>query len=68
MNLEVAFSRARDVTDDYTVKLGALQGDELYRVLCGERDFSRGRVDLVVNRMRRFHGQRTLRDWLAGAA
>ena len=57
-----------DVTDDYTVEWGALQGDELYRFLCGERDFSRGRVDLVVDRMKRFHGQRTLRDWLEGAA
>jgi flap endonuclease-1 len=56
-----------DVTDDYTVEWGALHGDELYGFLCGEKGFSKERVEMVVRRMRRFQGQRTLGDWLQEA-
>ena len=56
-----------DVTDDYTVEWGALHVDELYGFLCGEKGFSKERVEMVVGRMRRFQGQRTLGDWLQEA-
>lgn len=57
-----------DVTDDYTVGWGTLQVDEVYGFLCGEKGFSRERVEMVVKRMRRFHGQKTLGNWLQEAA
>ena len=56
-----------EVTDDYRIEWGAMQEDELYAFLCGERAFSRRRVELVADRMRRFQRQRSLVDWLGEA-
>jgi len=56
-----------EVTDDYRVEGGALREDELYAFLCDERSFSRRRVEVVVDRMRRAHRQRSLREWLTEA-
>lgn len=55
-----------EVTDNYRIEWGAPQEDELYAFLCDERSFSRRRVDVVVDRMRRFHRQKSLREWLTG--
>jgi flap endonuclease-1 len=57
-----------DVTDDYNIEWGALQIDKVRGFLCGEKSFSSERVEMVVKRMRRFHGQKTLGDWLQEAA
>ncbi len=56
-----------DVTDDYEIIHGALQEDELYDFLCGERAFSRDRVEVVVKRMKAAQMQRSLSDWIGGA-
>jgi flap endonuclease-1 len=46
------------VTSDYSLKYGDLQEDELYRFLCGQRDFSRERVATVIQRMKVFYASR----------
>lgn len=56
-----------DVTDDYEIVHGALNEDELYSFLCGERAFSRDRVGVVVKRMKAAQMQRSLSDWIGGA-
>ncbi|MGQ9566190.1 MAG: flap endonuclease-1 [Candidatus Bathyarchaeales archaeon] len=43
------------VTDDYTLEYNALQEDELYRFLCEERNFSKNRVQTIIERMKKFH-------------
>jgi flap endonuclease-1 len=56
-----------EVTSDYTVEYTEMNEDELYRFLCEERDFSRSRVETVVQRMRAFHKrkrQSELKEWL----
>ncbi len=53
-----------EVTEEYEVRWGTLREEELYEFLCGERGFSRDRVRVVVERMRRFYAQRSLRHWL----
>ncbi len=57
-----------DVTDDYETERGALDEEGLFSFLCGERDFSRDRVETVVERMRRSQRQRDLTDWMRGGA
>jgi flap endonuclease-1 len=55
------------LTDDYTLKYGPLQEDELYRFLCDQRDFSRERVETAVERMKAFYQRRkqtNLKGWL----
>jgi len=55
-----------EVTSDYTVEYGEMNEDGLFRFLCGERDFSRSRVETVVQRMRAFHKrkrQAELKEW-----
>jgi len=47
-----------NVTTDYTLKYGELQEDELYRFLCDQRDFSHGRVETVIQRMKTFYASR----------
>lgn len=57
-----------EVSDDYSLEIGELQEEELYRFLCEERGFSRKRVETAVERMRRFHSaprQVGLDRWLA---
>jgi len=46
------------VTDDYTLKYDALREDELYRFLCEERDFSKNRVQSVIERMKKFYREK----------
>lgn len=55
-----------DVTSDYSLKYGEVDEGELYRFLCDERDFSRDRVETVIERMRGFYRrgrQIDLKDW-----
>ena len=55
------------LTDDYTLKYGPLQEDELYRFLCDQRDFSRERVETAVQRMKTFYQNKKrtdLKGWL----
>lgn len=54
-----------DVSNDYFVKGGALDEDGIYSFLCGERDFSKERVEVVVKRMKQSQQQKDLTDWLA---
>jgi flap endonuclease-1 len=59
------------VTSDYTLGYGGLREEALYEFLCGERDFSRRRVEAVLQRMRRFYSwrrQRPLREWFSEAS
>ncbi|HVP41029.1 MAG TPA: flap endonuclease-1 [Candidatus Krumholzibacteriaceae bacterium] len=50
------------VTDDYALDFGVLQEEALYRFLYEERDFSRERVEVIVERMKEFYAhQRQVR-------
>ena len=54
------------VTHDYDIRYRPTQEEALYEFLCDERGFSRRRLDLAIERMRRFHSarrQRSLEDW-----
>jgi len=54
------------VTSDYSLKHGEINEDELYHFLCDQRDFSRDRVETVIERMRAFYRrsrQIELKDW-----
>ncbi len=54
------------ITHDYDIRYRLTQEEALYEFLCEERGFSRRRLDLAVERMRRFHSarrQRSLEDW-----
>lgn len=55
-----------DVTDEYRVEAGPLRDEELVSFLCEERAFSRGRVEIVVSRMKESARQRSLEDWIGG--
>lgn len=57
-----------DVTDDYDLKYGSLREEELITFLCDERSFSRQRVDVVINRIKRSQTQKSLTDWFRGGA
>ena len=57
-----------EVTDEYGLEWGVLHEDELYTFLCDERSFSKQRVEVIVDRMRRFHRQKSLSEWLTGAS
>lgn len=54
------------VTDEYSVDFTELKEQELIHFLTGEREFSRERVTLAVERMRQFHARQdsTLSSWL----
>ncbi len=57
-----------EVTSDYTVEYAEMNEDKLFRFLCEERDFSRSRVETVVQRMRAFHKKRRqveLKEWFS---
>jgi len=56
-----------DVTDDYGIVHAPLNEGGLYDFLCGERAFSRDRVEVVIGRMKAAQKQRSLSDWLGGA-
>jgi flap endonuclease-1 len=55
-----------EVTDEYTVAPGDLDEEGLIDFLCGERGFSRERVEAVIERIERSKRQRRLSDWLGG--
>jgi len=55
------------ITPKYTLNYTKLQEDELYNFLCNERDFSRQRVEKIVQRMKKVYSdekQEGLRKWL----
>jgi len=55
------------VTRDYSLRYGDLREDELTRFLCDERDFSKERVQTVIERMKKFYEgkkQTELQKWL----
>jgi len=54
------------ITTNYTLNYTKLQEDELYNFLCNERDFSRQRVEKVVQRMKKIYlskEQKGLEKW-----
>lgn len=58
------------VADDYRIEWGGLHERELYEFLCGQRDFSKQRVETVVQRMKRFYSNKTqisLGKWIRGS-
>ena len=57
------------VTDEYDLKFNELDENGLRRFLCDERDFSVGRLDLAVKRVKSFQQQErsTLADWVGKA-
>lgn len=57
-----------DVTDKYSLEEGGLDEEGLHGFLCGERSFSRERVETMVRRMRRARGQSSLSRWMEGGA
>ena len=57
-----------DVTDDYDIKSGSLREEALLAFLCDERGFFRQRVDVAINRIKRYQTQKSLTDWFHGGA
>jgi len=54
------------VTSDYTLSYSELDEDGLYEFLCDQRDFSRDRVETVIQRMKAFYAkkkQTELKQW-----
>ena len=56
-----------EVTDEYSIRWGDLNEEGLKTFLCDERSFSKRRVEMIADRMRRFQRQRSLSEWLTGA-
>jgi flap endonuclease-1 len=54
---------APPVTDEYNVLPGKLDEDGLYSFLCEEREFSKKRVELLVNRIKQSQSQRSMTDF-----
>jgi flap endonuclease-1 len=57
-----------EVTVDYTIKYNEMNEDGLYKFLCWQRDFSKSRVETVVQRMRAFYKrkrQAELGEWFS---
>ena len=57
-----------DVIAGYDLEYGGLREEALYQFLCEERDFSKKRVETVVQRMKRFYASRKqagLERWIA---
>jgi len=57
-----------DVTSNYTTAYGEINEEGLYTFLCQQRDFSRNRVETVIQRMRTFYKskrQTELKEWLS---
>jgi len=46
------------VTDNYTLQYGNLREDKLYDFLCEQHDFSKQRVETVIQRMKTFYSRR----------
>lgn len=51
------------VTDEYDVLHGKLDEDGLYSFLCEEREFSKKRVELLVNRIKQTQSQKSMTDF-----
>lgn len=54
------------VTPNYLLEYGKLREEELYNFLCGQRDFSKERVETVVKRMKKFYSKKkqlSLEKW-----
>jgi flap endonuclease-1 len=59
---------APDVYENYKISYGELQEEGIYRFLCGERNFSRERVQTAVERVKQFYSwtkQSGLEMWLS---
>jgi flap endonuclease-1 len=59
------------VTEDYTLEYGELQEEELMHFLCEERDFTRDRVETIVERMKKFYtheSQMRLEKWFSNVS
>lgn len=57
-----------EVTVDYSVKYSEMNEDGLFEFLCKQRDFSRSRVETVVQRMRAFYRRKRqveLKEWFS---
>lgn len=55
------------ISDDYDIRWGSLHEEGLYDFLCGQRGFSRERVETVVQRMRMFYSNKAqviLEEWM----
>jgi flap endonuclease-1 len=55
-----------EVTEKYSLETRGLDEEGLIGFLCGERGFSRGRVETLVKRMRAAGSQRSLTDYMGG--
>ncbi len=54
------------ITDSYEIRFEGLDENGLFRFLCGDRGFSKDRVELAVRRMKQFYARErsTLTSWL----
>jgi hypothetical protein len=57
-----------EVTEDYRLNPSPLKEKELHYFLCDERAFSRKRVELLVERMRKAQTRRSIMEWTKGDA
>ena len=55
-----------EITETYDVEALGLNEEGLVEFLCGERGFSRGRVEILAKRMRTAGSQRSLTDYMGG--
>jgi len=46
------------VSENYSLRYGTLQEEELIHFLCGHRDFSEERVQTVIKRMKKFYARK----------
>ncbi len=53
-----------EITEKYELDWGSLDEDGLFDFLCGERSFSRHRVETIAERMRQFYRQKNITAWL----
>jgi flap endonuclease-1 len=55
-----------EVSDDYSIEWGNLRETEIYEFLCHEKGFSKKRVEIVIQRMKKFYSnqaQASLGKW-----
>jgi len=57
-----------EITDKYKMEWGSLDEDRLFDFLCGERSFSRRRVETIAERMRLFYRKKRLTAWVKEAS
>ena len=58
------------ITHEYEIRFKGLDEDALRQFLCGERSFSRDKVELAIQRMREFYARErsSLKPWLKGGS